>query len=124
MGVFAGSDEITGGVRGNYGVVQRNGNWYGYFAGITTVSDGLGMEKRLPTDSLNPDLYEVDLQTHKFRKIARKASDEHDWRYWLIDDKGAVGAVLNVTSGSGAWTITDGHYKKLASGIDRGAISA
>ena len=116
--VFAGNDRVTGGVRGNYGLVEKNGRWFGYFGGITTAGDGRGFDKYLP-DTLNPDLYEVDLQTKVIRKIAAKTEGEHDWRSWLVDDKGMVRATLNVIGTSGQWTITTAQYQKLASGVDR-----
>ncbi|WP_428332672.1 prolyl oligopeptidase family serine peptidase [Novosphingobium sp.] len=116
--VFAGTDTVTGGVHGNYGVVQRNGQWFGYFGTVTTIVDS-GGPRRLPTDSLNPDLYEVDLQNHRFHRIAYKASGADDSRDWLIDDKGAVGAVLNLGGTSGTWTLSNAQSQKLASGMDK-----
>jgi len=117
-GLFVGNRDITGGVWGNYGVVQKNGHWFGYFGAITTKGDGYRDGYGLP-DVLKPDLYEVDLETHLHRKIARKTEDGHDHRSWLVDDKGAVGAVLDIQSASGQWAITTAQYLKLASGVDR-----
>ncbi len=118
-GVFAGNEDITGGVWGNYGVVQKNGQWFGYFGGITTKADSLGEASHLPYGALRPDLYEVDLQTRRHRKIANKTEGQHDTRLWLLNDKGEIGAVFNRDASTGQWAITNGYYLKLASGVDR-----
>jgi hypothetical protein len=59
--VFANDEKITGGVRGFYGIRQRDGRFYGYFGGLTYKGDF-----RSPVGYLTsggPVLYEVDLQT-------------------------------------------------------------
>jgi dipeptidyl aminopeptidase/acylaminoacyl peptidase len=118
--VFHGDTDVTGGVWGAYGVVQKNGRWFGYFGAITldTAHSDAGEVGVLPGGDLHPDLYEVDLQTHKHRKIARKIEGDNDWRGWLLDDKGEVSAVLDVQGNNGHWALTNGKGQKLAGGVD------
>lgn len=118
--VFKGDTDLTGGVRGNYGVLERNGHWYGYFGGFTLVEvpSENGMGHVLPHGTLHPDLYEVDLSTHKHRLVAKKVEGDTMYRDWLIDDKGAVGATLDINSRSGQWTLNNAKGQTLASGTD------
>jgi dipeptidyl aminopeptidase/acylaminoacyl peptidase len=118
--VFNGDIDITGGVRGSYGVAQKNGRWYGYFGSFTleNANSEEGLSHVLPSGTLHPDLYEVDLSSHKHRKVARKIEGENSYRDWLLDDKGAVGAVLDVDSRGGHWTVSNGQGQRLAAGID------
>ncbi len=113
--MFQGDADITGGVRGSYGLVQKNGRWFGYFGGITLQSS-LGFDKYLSTT--HPDLYEVDMQTRKHHIVGRHIEGDEDWRGWLVNDTGAIGAVLDVGSKTGQWTLTNGRGLKLASGKD------
>ena len=116
--VFANQPMITGGVRGIHGVVQRNGHWYGYFGGFTLVQSR-GGEGYLPSGRLQPDLYEVDLETRKVRRAAAKIDADQADRSWLVDASGAVGASLDIASQSGRWTIFNARNAPIASGIDR-----
>jgi dienelactone hydrolase len=115
--VFGGVEEISGGVAGIYGLALKNGHWFGYFGGRTMKSGGLGFGNYAP-DAFNPDLYEVDFDKHLQRKVAGKSEGLHDWRDWLLDDKGEIGAVLDVVASTGQWTITNARGAKLASGIE------
>ena len=110
--VFHDNSNITGGVWSSYGLTEKNGHWFGYFGAITLTFNG-----SLPR-VLHPDLYEVDLQTHKIHKIANQIDGENDYRGWLVDDKGAIGATLDVFAADGRWTLTNGKGQKLANGID------
>ncbi|WP_353230930.1 hypothetical protein [Novosphingobium sp.] len=114
--VFAKDADMAGGVVGIYGVVRKNGHWVGYFGGITLANDLMNIDRRLVT--ANPDLYEVDLQTRKHHIVAYHTDGDHNWRSWLIDDKGAIGAVFDRDSDHGGWTLTTGNGQKLASGTD------
>lgn len=116
--VFADEQDITGGVWGSYGVIEKNGRWFGYFGGVTLQRSSLGFDKVLPESTLHPDLYEVDLQTRKIRKIANRIRGDDEWRSWLINDHGEVGAVLDFADYRGQWTLTNGKGLKLASGTD------
>ena len=118
--VFNGDVDVTGGVWGIHGVVERDGRWYGYFGGITLEqgNSNEGIVRILPSGTLHPDLYEVDLLSHKHRRVAKKIEGEHGWRSWLLDDKGAIGAVIDVDSRDGRWSIYNGTGQKLISGVD------
>ena len=117
--VFAGDEDIVGGVWSTYGVVQKNGRWFGFFGGVTLKSGGLGFDKYLPDGAMHPDLYEVDLQNRHHRKIANHIEGDHSRRSWLIDDKGAIGAVLDLDRDHGDWKLFGGNGQKLALGNDK-----
>jgi len=121
--MFEKINTITGGVRGTYGVLQRDGRWYGYFGGITLLQSKSG-DGYLPDGALMPDLYEVDLQTRKVRMIAKRPEGDGMFRNWVVDGTGAVGASFDLFDKSGKWTIRNAHHDVLASGTDaRGRVS-
>lgn len=114
--VFAHSRLITGGIRGFHGLNQRDGNWFGYFGGITLESDG----KTEPyLRSADPVLYEVNLQTQQSRKIANRTDDQDNYRSWIVAADGKVGATLDYYSRDGQWFIRNGSGKRIADGINK-----
>lgn len=117
--VFDKVNAITGGVRSNFGLVQRGGRWFGYFGGYTVQSGNATGEGYFP---LRPDLYEVDLQSRKVRRIAQRANGEQTDRDWLVDANGAVGATLDVFLDNGRWTLTNTNRQIIASGKTQGAV--
>jgi dipeptidyl aminopeptidase/acylaminoacyl peptidase len=114
--VFAGDRAITGGVQGFYGLVQRDGRWFGYFSAITMDRTVLVNEYRFASG--NPDLYEVDLASHKVRLVARRPDGEDLNRRWLLDETGAIAATLDYNRKSGGWRIYVRGGKELASGTN------
>jgi len=111
--VFGKNPLITGGVRGFYGVLQRDGHWYGYFGGITLVDSGRGNDPELL--SVNPDLYEVDLQTGKETRIARHGP-EATYHSWLLGPDGKVAATLDFSPVSKRWWLANSDRKTIVSG--------
>jgi len=106
--VFANRPGITGGVTGSYGVIQRGGHWFGYFGGITRMANVAGV--------LEPDLFEVDLQSQDVREVARRSPHPGHDIDWLIDNQGAVGAWSELIRDSGDWTIRNAERRVLATG--------
>ena len=117
--IFQGEELITGGVRGNYGIMQSSGRWFGYFGGITLVRYNRGGDADLT--NTEPDLYEVDLQNHKTRLVAHKAQvdDNSVDRDWLVDAAGVVGATLELEHRTGLWTIRNSASKIITRGQDK-----
>ena len=113
--VFQKSKDITGGVRGFYGTIQRGGKWYGYFSGITRDKDGAG---ELILTSTKPVLYEVDMESGAPRKIGAR-SEDGIYRSWALGPDGTVSARLDYISKSGSWAIRNGAGEKIASGISK-----
>ncbi|MDB5706110.1 MAG: peptidase prolyl oligopeptidase, partial [Sphingomonas bacterium] len=117
--VFAGDRTITGGIRGFYGAIEREGRWYGYFGGITLTENG---RSETFLGDTNPELYEVDLQTRRATRIARRISQDN-LRTWLIGPDGKIAATLDFVPQSGGWKIGNGGGKIVASGRSpRGGI--
>jgi len=110
--VFQKDDRITGGVRGYYGAVERQGRWYGYFGGITLERRGTQSE----LGSTHAELYEVDLDTGKAVLISHRASAPDTYRDWLITADGTLAAFLDFESASGSWTLRNAQRKDLARG--------
>lgn len=111
--VFAKNKNITGGIRGFFGVIDRGGRWYGYFGGITLESDGRGSSR---LGSTRAELYEVDLETMKPTRVARRSDNDDLRRDWVIAGDGSVAAILDFNSRDGTWTIRNRDRTPLASG--------
>ena len=111
--VFEKNPLITGGVRGFYGVLERQGRWLGYFGGITLEGNG-----KTPAylTSTRAELYEVDLENGRARRIARRASSD-EFRSWLVGSTGEVEATLDFYSKTGKWQIKNSDAKIIASGV-------
>lgn len=120
--VFAKNPNVTGGVMGSFGVLQKQGRWFGYFGAITLESSGPGGDHYLPNGRLRPDLYEVDLQSQKARRVAQRASGDSTERDWLVDGTGAVGATLDWFHESGGWALYNAQRTEIASGKVDGAV--
>ncbi|MET0240824.1 MAG: S9 family peptidase [Sphingobium sp.] len=114
--VFQGNAQITGGISGFHGVVERAGKYYGYFGGMTMDGrDGMFASRELKTTK--PVLYEVDLETGRATKLADRA-DEQSWRDWLIGADGSVKATLNFAFNNGRWSIRNAKGDKIAEGVN------
>jgi len=113
--VFANNPLIRGGIRGFYGVNQRDGKYYGYFGGITL--EGERGAQRLA--STKPVLYEVDLQTHATKAIARRTDGDDSDRTWLVDANGSPSVTMDFSSKDGAWRITNADRVRIASGVQK-----
>jgi dipeptidyl aminopeptidase/acylaminoacyl peptidase len=112
--VFDNKSMITGGVRGSYGVIQRDGKWYGYFGGITYERGNRGVDDGYLV-STAPNLYEVDLQTGNAHLLADRTDGEY--RQWLIGPNGAVSAIFDINA-SGNWSIRNSAGARIAAGAN------
>ena len=114
--IFDKSPLIQGGISGFHGLSERDGKWYGYFGGITLESNG----KTEPwLESTRPVLYEVDLQTRKYKRVAARVDNQDNYRTWLIGPDGEVRVTFDFQSREGAWRITNAKREKIATGIDK-----
>jgi hypothetical protein len=114
--IFQGKSNITGGVNGFHGIVERAGKYYGYFGGATF--DGTDSKSPAYLLSTRPVLYEVDLEDGRIRKIADRAPAPENWRDWLIGGDGTVAATIDHLGGSGRWFIRNHAGKRIAEGVD------
>ena len=114
--VFGHDNDVTGGVWGSYGMVQRDGHWYGYYGGVTLVETMMGGPRHLPPGTVRPDLYEVDMATGKHRIIAHRADDPGEQTHWLVDGQGRVAATLSLERSDGSWTIRGAAHQALVKG--------
>ena len=114
IAVFGDSSVIAHTVLGQYGQSTENGHAYGYFGGITYVSEP-GYEPRLPSGSLYPDLYRVDLDTGAAVRVAGGSPSTEGW---LVGPDGAVIARKTYDEKTGDWEVLAGAFrgKLLASG--------
>jgi len=110
--VFQNYKLVTGGVRGFYGIQERDGRYYGYFSGITYTRDVRGNS----LTSYSPILYEVDLQDQRPREIGERFLGGP--RQWVMMPGGKIGAMLDYTSKTGAWIIRDGAGNRLREGVN------
>lgn len=102
---------VTGGVRGSYGIQKRDGRWFGYFSGIT-LEKNLDQSDRL--GDTTPELYEVDLKARTAQRIARRRGDL--FQDWLVGKDGKVAARMEFRSKDGAWRMVNAEGKEIVSG--------
>lgn len=110
--IFQKEDRITGGVRGYFGAIERDGRWYGYFGGITLQRSGYDFMLK----STKAELYEVDLQSQKARLVSNRAPSDSTWRDWVVAADGGLAAYLDYEEDRGDWTFYNGQRQKIASG--------
>ncbi|MBW8911037.1 MAG: S9 family peptidase [Sphingomonas sp.] len=111
--IFQGVGTVTGGVRGFYGLLPRNGTYYGYFGGITLTR---GADQTLFLKDTSPELYEVNLSTGKTRRIARRVDSDTNHRDWVVNPDGSVAATLDHERANGKWSIRNIAGRTIASG--------
>jgi hypothetical protein len=112
--VFDNYPNVTGGIRGFYGAVERDGRWYGYFGGMTVGKTAFG--EAFFTNG-RPDLYEVDLDNRKYRLIGHRLDDPSDSRDWVLSADGQIAAGLDFLSSSGTWAIRNAQRSVIAKGV-------
>ncbi|MET0363353.1 MAG: S9 family peptidase [Sphingobium sp.] len=118
--IFQGNSLVQGGIRGFYGTSERNGQYYGYFGGITLDSTS-AMSSYLKTAA--PVLYEVNLQTGRASKLAPRTDGERDWRSWTVGGDGKVKATIDFQSTNGRWIIRNAANQRIAEGVNpRGGV--
>lgn len=115
--VLANRKDVTGGIMGDYGVVQREGRWYGYFSAITLESGTDRSQYNLL--STNPALYEVDLQNSQARRVANRIESDEGWRTWLVGADGKVGASLDYWNNTGNWVVRGANGDTVAKGTNK-----
>lgn len=110
--VFQNNRTVTGGIRGYFGSVERQGRWYGYFGGMT-LDTSRGAPLLLNT---RPELYEVDMETGKAKVVARRADNREVRRDWVLAGDGSIVASMDFVTSSGDWTIRRRDRSSIASG--------
>ena len=102
---------------GQYGFRSANGKHFGYFAGL---------ELQPTADRLSymyggsePALFSVEIGTMAVHRLTKAAEEGHD-RDWLVDGKGTVAAILDISHGTGSWLLLAGNGARLATGTDPG----
>ncbi|HEX7873013.1 MAG TPA: S9 family peptidase [Sphingobium sp.] len=118
--IFQGNDMVTGGIRGFYGTSEREGQYFGYFGGMTL--DGTpGSSTYLKTSA--PVLYEVNLESGRATKLASRTEGERDWRSWTVGSDGKVKATIDFQSDNGRWVIRNAASQRIVEGVNpRGGI--
>jgi dipeptidyl aminopeptidase/acylaminoacyl peptidase len=112
--VFANERLIQGGVRGFYGIRQKDGRYYGYFSAITLERTDITGAHLVSTQ---PVLYQVDIESGKSRKLAPNI-EVPGYRDWIIGPDGSVSATLDFHSREGDWAIRNRDGKRIAVGTN------
>jgi dipeptidyl aminopeptidase/acylaminoacyl peptidase len=111
--VFGKSEQVADTTRGRYGMRTIDNRTIGFFGGIAyRMSDGARY-----LDHARTTLYAVDLQTNRPRMVAPPAEEGH-YRDWLVDARGTVGAMLDLTASTGVWRIKVPNGPELMRGVD------
>ena len=113
--VFEKNSNVGAGVRGFYGIAQREGRWFGYFGGLTL--EGTAQEGNQRIGNTNAELYEVDLIDGRTARIARRQLGEAV-RSWLVGANGRVAAQLEFEPRDGRWRISNSAGKTIAQGVN------
>lgn len=113
--VFEGRQKMGQAIFGSYGTRLIDGKWTGFFGGVELENGGRGAGYYL--SNANPALFQVDLASGSFRKVAPAAPDGHS-REWLVDAQGRVVATFDIESREGQWRITNGDGRVIAGGTD------
>lgn len=110
--IFQGHDRVVNGIMGNYGIRHTPAGWRGYYATIEKVQQSTGGRE---VEHGRSSLFEVDLVTGEFRRVAN-AAEEGDYRDWLVGDNGEIVATLTFNRGTGGWTIRNTDRQPIAEG--------
>lgn len=113
--IFENNRMITGGVRGFFGIQQREGRYYGYFGGIAMDGDFRSGPYLKSTATV---LFEVDLQDGKATAIAPRYEGP-GFRDWVLGPGGKVRAFLDFDSRKGAWSVRTTEHGEIAKGTNR-----
>jgi dienelactone hydrolase len=111
--LFASNPSMNAAVYDYYGAIERSGHWYGYFAGIANEHPMVGLRQ---PQQVNPSLFQVDLDNHRVRMIARKIEAQFGARDWVIDADGQIAATLDFFANSGEWSIRTADRRTIATG--------
>lgn len=114
-GAFGDTPAIANLVMGYYGTRLIDGEWYGYFGGLKyrRVSK-LGYA----FDHGRPSLFSVNLEKNRPDQVAAAAPEGYS-RDWLLDEKGHVAAILQISSQTGKWEIRNERSQEIASGLQQ-----
>ncbi len=112
--IFNEQRDLVDSIRGDYGVRQIDGKWFGYFGAIKLSRRAGG---QLVFNHGRPYLYRVDLQDFSARRIANAANAGSD-NEWLIDANGEIAVYFDVNDQSGRWTLRNSERKKIAEGVN------
>lgn len=105
----------SNGVWGEYGVYEKDGRWWGVYAGLASTRVR-GAEY---LDFSGADLFRVDLDSGAGSRLADGTEIPGGGRDWLIDADGALLVQLDYNHNTGDWRITAAKGGKvLASGVD------
>jgi dipeptidyl aminopeptidase/acylaminoacyl peptidase len=102
--IFSKSPDVYPAIWRDYGAVQTQDGWDGFFAATTLERDG---ENNYHIDHTYADLFRVDLQTGKARKAASGNENEHNW---LVAPDGSIPARSEYTDETGRWRLMTGDF--------------
>lgn len=111
--IFAKYKQIENALIGSHGIRTSADGAKGYFGGITLAREKISGQFIFQHG--RPDLYEVDLQSLRPKRIASPADpgQSHDW---VIGPSGKVAATLTVNRSNGVWTIKAPQAGQIAKG--------
>ena len=112
ISVFANQRTIVNAVQGFFGVRKVDGRWVGFFGGFRRGNTSGIRDTLLDTA---PAIYAVDLLTGD-AEIVDYPTDYPNYRDWLIDEEGKVGARIEINLKSGSWRIENGDRKTITTG--------
>jgi dipeptidyl aminopeptidase/acylaminoacyl peptidase len=103
FGVFKSHPEIFPATFGYYGAVQKDGHWYGFFAGFP-LSKTRGFDPSIDSGAVT-QLYRVDLDTQD-TELAGPAYDRP--HQWAVAPDGTIAATSQYDEKTGLWQLRTG----------------
>lgn len=110
--VFEKNRTVSNAVLGSYGTAVVGGRSHAYFGGVTEAGAGRNESVAGISRVLFADLYQVDLDTGRGKRMAR-GSPQH--RGWVVDEAGTVMAHAEYHREDGNWRLYagEGHEQRL-----------
>jgi dienelactone hydrolase len=107
-------DDVTmlNAIFGTHGVRQVDGKWVAYFSGVEKERGARGYY----IGSTGPELFAVDVETNKHRRVADRGSQGYGYAYLLGSD-GNLAAMMSIEVRSGTWSIKVPGGSVIASGV-------
>lgn len=117
--IFGDTNKIVNAIFGYRGVREIDGRWYGFFGGVELTRGRGGLARAgLTWDHGRPQLFMVDLETGKSKKIANAPLAGFS-RTWRIGADGEIAAVFDIDNTTGEWAIRNGDYNVVVEGVSK-----
>jgi hypothetical protein len=96
------SPDYLSSLRGHYGIIRREGHWFGYYGLLPTEPPASLHVATAPQWQHFPDLYRVNFETAAVERVAKGSAHS---RSWVLDAAGEIVAEAEYDSDNGDWKV-------------------